>query len=126
VGPAVVLTNDQYPRAISPDGRRKSAEDWQAVGVQVDKGASLGARAVCVAPVRIGQWALVAAGAVVTQDVPDYGLVAGVPARRIGWVGRAGHPLQRRGEERWVCPETGESFLEVQTRDGQTTLRPES
>ena len=125
VGPAVVLTNDQYPRAISPDGRRKQAGEWQAVGVQVDKGASLGAQVVCVAPVRIGKWALVAAGAVVTTDVPDYGLVAGIPARRIGWVGRVGQPLRRQGEDRWVCPATGESFFEVQAPDGRITLRPE-
>jgi UDP-2-acetamido-3-amino-2,3-dideoxy-glucuronate N-acetyltransferase len=125
VGPAVVLTNDQYPRSVEPDGRRKRAGDWQPVGVQVGKGASLGARAVCVAPLRIGQWAMVAAGAVVTRDVPDYALVAGVPARRLGWVGRAGHPLQRLSGDRWVCPATAESFREIQTSDGETVLRPE-
>ena len=60
----------------------------------VRDGAAIGARAVCVAPVTIGRWALVAAGAVVTRDVPDFALVAGVPARRVRWVGRAGHPLE--------------------------------
>jgi acetyltransferase-like isoleucine patch superfamily enzyme len=90
VGPAVVLTNDQYPRAVDPDGEPLRAGDWQAVGVTVEEGASIGARAVCVAPVRIGAWAMVAAGAVVTQDVPPFALVAGVPARQIGWVDRSG------------------------------------
>ncbi|WP_019819756.1 acyltransferase, partial [Saccharomonospora saliphila] len=87
IGPAVVLTNDTYPRAVNPDGSLKSASDWDAVGVTIAEGASIGARAVCVAPVRIGAWATVAAGAVVTKDVPEFALVAGVPARRVGWVG---------------------------------------
>ncbi|WP_019810639.1 acyltransferase, partial [Saccharomonospora halophila] len=61
LGPAVVLTNDTYPRAVNPDGSLKSASDWDAVGVTIAEGASVGARAVCVAPVRIGAWATVAA-----------------------------------------------------------------
>jgi acetyltransferase-like isoleucine patch superfamily enzyme len=112
VGPAVVFTNDTYPRAVTPDGRLKTADDWQAVGVSVGEGASVGARAVCVAPVRIGRWALVAAGAVVVRDVADFALVAGVPARRIGWVGRAGVPLVDEGGGRFSCPRTGALHLE--------------
>ncbi len=96
VGPAAVLTNDRHPRAVRPDGGLKSAADWDAVGVVCAEGASVGAGAVCVAPVRVGRWALVAAGSVVTRDVPDHALVAGSPARRIGWVGRAGVPLDHR------------------------------
>ena len=115
IGPAVVFTNDEFPRAINPDGSLKGAEDWNAVGVTVGRGASIGARAVCIAPVTIGEWALVAAGAVVTKDVPAHALVAGVPARRVGWVGRAGRPLVAEGAE-WVCPETGERYAE----DGDT------
>lgn len=111
IGPAVVLTNDQYPRAINPDGTLKSASDWEPVGVTIETGAAIGARAVCVAPVRIGAWATVAAGAVVTRDVPAFGLVAGVPARRIGWVGKAGAPLRKEGED-WVCPLTGARYVE--------------
>ncbi len=111
IGPAAVLTNDEFPRAITPDGTLKSADDWHAVGVTIEQGASIGARAVCIAPVTVGAWALVAAGAVVTKDVPAHALVVGVPARRIGWVGRAGKPLQRAGDE-WVCPVTGERFAE--------------
>lgn len=112
IGPAVVLTNDTYPRAVNPDGTRKSGSDWEVVGVVVDEGASIGARAVCVAPVRIGAWATVAAGAVVTRDVPDFALVAGVPARRVGWVGKAGAPLRSDGDG-WVCPLTGARYLET-------------
>lgn len=117
IGPAAVLTNDTYPRAVNPDGSLKSASDWDAVGVTIDEGASVGARAVCIAPVRVGAWATVAAGAVVTKDVPAHALVAGVPARRIGWVGRAGAPLREEGGA-WVCPLTGATYVE--SGDGLT------
>ncbi|MEZ0090355.1 acyltransferase [Streptacidiphilus sp. EB129] len=118
VGPAAVLTNDHYPRSVDPGGRLKRGEDWTAVAVEVAEGASLGARSVCVAPVRVGRWALVAAGAVVTRDVPDFALVAGVPARRIGWVGRAGVRLTPLDGESgsWLCPETGAVYQE---KDGE-------
>lgn len=112
IGPAVVLTNDHFPRAINPDGSLKSASDWEQVGVTVRQGAAIGARSVCVAPVTIGHWAMVAAGSVVTKDVPDYALVAGVPARRIKWVGRSGFPLESDGENRWIDPKTGDKFIE--------------
>ena len=113
IGPAAVLTNDQFPRAVNPDLTLKSGSDWEAVGVNIDDGASIGARAVCIAPVRIGKWALVAAGAVVTKDVPDFALVAGVPAKRIRWVGKAGKPLVAIGDNRFECPVTGAKFKEI-------------
>ncbi|THV31982.1 acyltransferase [Glycomyces paridis] len=112
VGPAAVLTNDRNPRAVNADGGRKGASDWAAVGVDVAEGASIGARAVCVAPVRVGRWAMVAAGAVVTRDVPDFALVMGVPAKRVGWVGRAGERLEDLGEGHWECPVDGTRFTE--------------
>ncbi len=112
IGPAAVLTNDQYPRAINPDGSLKSASDWDAVGVTINQGASIGARAVCIAPVTIGAWALIAAGAVVNKDVPDFALMAGVPAKRIRWVGRAGVPLESIGDNRFRCPTTGATYKE--------------
>ncbi len=102
VGPAVVFTNDQYPRSVDPDGTLKRGDDWEAVGVNSGEGASIGARAVCVAPVTIGRWALVAAGSVVIKDVPDFALVAGVPARRIGWVGRGGRAARTGHDDRFL------------------------
>ncbi|WP_315913010.1 acyltransferase [Arthrobacter sp. lap29] len=111
IGPAVVLTNDTYPRAVSPDGSLKSAHDWTPVGVKIEDGASVGARAVCIAPLTIGRWATIAAGSVVTKDVPPFSLMVGVPARRLGWVGKAGFPLQK-SDGFWVCPETGEKYVE--------------
>ena len=62
VGPAAVLTNDRLPRAVNPDLTLKSASDWDAVGVTVRDGASIGARAVCIAPITIGAWAMIGAG----------------------------------------------------------------
>lgn len=112
VGPAVVLTNDVYPRSVDPDGRLKRGDDWEAKGVTIRAGAAVGARAVVLAGVTIGRWSLVAAGAVVTKDVPDFALVAGVPARRIRWVGRAGVPLEKAADGRWRCPETGATYVE--------------
>lgn len=113
VGPAAVLTNDTFPRAVNPDGTSKSAHDWEPVGVTLKRGSSVGARAVCVAPVTIGEWATVAAGSVVTRDVPAYALVAGVPARRIKWVGRSGFPLEETGPTTFRDPHTGDEFEQV-------------
>jgi len=115
IGPAAILTNDQRPRAVNPNGTLKSANDWEPVGVVVLEGASIGARAVCVAPVTVGSWSMVAAGAVVVTDVPDFALVVGVPARRIGWVGRSGSRLEKveGSENLWVCPVTSVTFREV-------------
>jgi len=120
IGPAAVLTNDEFPRAVTPTGELKSGSDWHAVGVTINEGASIGARAVCIAPVTIGAWALIAAGAVVTKDVPNFALVAGVPAKRIRWVGRAGHPLNpvAGSSDTFSCPVTGATYIE---RDGQLT-----
>lgn len=110
IGPAVVFTNDQFPRAINPDGSPKAASDWEAVGVTVNQGASIGANSVCIAPLTIGAWALIGSGSTVVKDVPDYALVVGNPARRIGWVGKAGHPLTEASGGLWVCPATGKQY----------------
>jgi len=115
IGPAAVLTNDQFPRAVNPDQTPRSAHDWTPVGVTILEGASIGARAVCVAPVTIGRWSLVAAGSTVIRDVPDFALVAGTPAKRIGWVGRAGRPLQPTSDEpdEWTCQVTGARYRQT-------------
>jgi len=122
IGPAAVLTNDEYPRAVNSDGSIKSGADWHAVGVEIGDGASIGARAVCVAPLKIGKWALVAAGAVVVKDVPNFALVAGVPAKRIRWVGHEGIPLEKNGDDIFVCPKSGRKYREL---DSQTLVEIE-
>lgn len=112
IGPAVVLTNDVYPRAVDPDGTLKSADGWEAAGVRVGAGASLGARSVVLAGVEVGAWALVGAGSVVVRDVPAHALVVGNPARRIGWVGYTGRRLESTAAGTWRCPELGSEFVE--------------
>lgn len=112
IGPAVVLTNDRYPRAVEPDGTLKSAADWDPAGAVVGDGAAIGASAVILAGVVVGDWSLVAANSMVTRDVPPYALFAGSPARRIGWVGPAGRPLVRVEGDRWRCPSTGATFVQ--------------
>ena len=82
VGHGVMFINDPYPRATS-DGQLQTGADWQVIPTLVKSGASIGSGAVVLSGVTIGQRALVGAGAVVTHDVPDYSLVAGVPARLI-------------------------------------------
>ncbi len=121
IGPAVVLTNDKFPRAVDPDGSLRNASDWDPVGVTIGQGASIGARSVCVAPVHIGDWALVAAGSTVIHDVPPFAIVAGSPARRIGWVGRFGVPLEQVDETTWKCPKTQNLYVE---HDGILEERP--
>lgn len=114
IGPAVVLTNDHFPRAINGDGSQKSSVDWKPVGVTIREGASVGANSTCVAPITIGRWALIGAGSVVIKDVPDFALVVGNPARRVGWVGVEGHPLTRSDGQTWVCPISGSTYVEIE------------
>jgi acetyltransferase-like isoleucine patch superfamily enzyme len=84
VGPHVCFTNDRYPRAVDDDGRLLGPGDWERLPTLVCREAVLGAHATILCGITIGVGALVAAGAVVTRDVPDYGLVAGNPARIAG------------------------------------------
>ena len=110
IGPGVVLTNDNYPRAINPDGSIKLDIDWKMEGVKVCTGASIGAGAICVAPVKIGEWALIGAGAVVTKDVPPFAMVFGNPARIVGWVGHEGHPLIEFSKDVFECPKSKDKY----------------
>ena len=104
IGPGVILTNDKNPRAINSDKSQKSPSDWQPVSVAIKQGASIGAGAVCIGPVQIGQWAMIGAGSVVVEDVLNYALVAGVPARQIGWVGKGGVKLVEQSSKTFRCP----------------------
>ncbi|MCS6880720.1 MAG: acyltransferase [Oscillochloridaceae bacterium] len=113
VGPHVCFTNDKVPRAINPDGTLKAATDWKLVPTLIRYGASLGANATIVCGVTVGRFAMVGSGAVVTRDVPDYGLVVGNPARLIGYVCACGQRLPGgplpAGDppEQRVCPACG-------------------
>ena len=106
VGPSVTFTNDLYPRA--------SSTDWEIVPTTVRLGASLGANATIVCGTQVGRWAMVGAGAVLTQDAPAHGLMLGAPARLAGWVCVCGRPLARLGEpppER--CRSCGRAAIEM-------------
>jgi acetyltransferase-like isoleucine patch superfamily enzyme len=110
IGPGVILTNDHYPRAINLDLRLKTSEDWMPVGVQIGIGASIGAGAICIAPLVIGDWALIGAGAIVTKNVLPHALVVGNPAKQIGWVGQAGQRLEQSNDGIYICPSKGTRF----------------
>lgn len=84
VGHGVMFTNDPYPRAVNEDGSLQTESDWAVVPTLVKRRAAIGSNATIMAGVTIGESALVGAGAVVTNDVPDFAIVAGVPARTIG------------------------------------------
>lgn len=94
VGPHVCFTNDLLPRAINPDGSLKSASDWVVSPTRVGQGASLGANSTIRCGIVIGEWSMIGAGSVVTQDVPAHGLVYGNPARLRGFVCTCGNVLK--------------------------------
>lgn len=98
IGPHVCFTNDLRPRAVNPDMSLKSATDWIVSKTHVKAGAALGANSTIRCGITIGKWAMIAAGAVVTKDVPDHGLVAGAPARHIGWVCACGERVKLEGD----------------------------
>ena len=114
-GPYCVFTNDRLPRAINPDGSLKSPSDWVLSKTLVKYGATVGANATIVCGVTIGRWAMVGAGAVITHDVPDYGLAYGNSARLYAFVDPAGHKLEMDVQEDqfivMVCPECATEIM---------------
>ncbi len=112
VGPHVCFTNDLLPRAITPDGKLKGAEDWTITPTLVRYGASIGAGSVIVCGITIGTFALVGAGSVVTKDVAPHALVFGNPARQHGYVCRCARRLsdvrERDGKFEGWCESCGE------------------
>jgi UDP-2-acetamido-3-amino-2,3-dideoxy-glucuronate N-acetyltransferase len=90
VGPHAAFLNDKRPRAITPDGRLKGPADWTVSPTRAQEGAAIGGGAMILPGVTVGRWAMVGSGAVVTRDVPDFGLVVGNPARLVAYVCRCG------------------------------------
>ncbi len=103
IGPSAVFTNVINPRSAV---ERKS----EFKSTLVKKGASIGANATIICGYEIGKYALIGAGSVVTKSVPDYALMAGNPARQMGWVSAHGHRLHFDAEGKAVCPETKEEY----------------
>jgi len=112
-GPSMVFTNVRTPRSEVP---RNTKSDYGTT--RVKRGASIGANATVVCGVTIGRNAFVGAGAVVTKDVPDNALVAGVPAKRIGWACDCGVPL-KRSDSIWRCPDCSRRYAQA----SETELR---
>ncbi len=109
VGPYVCFVNDRHPRSRVQPGYRPL--------IVLEKGCTIGAQVIINEGLRVGRYALVGAGCILTRDVPAHALMAGRPARRVGWVDESGHPMTRDGDE-WVA-EDGRRFI---TEDDQ--LRP--
>lgn len=105
-GPSMVFTNVYNPRALVE--RKNEYRD-----TLVKRGATLGANCTVVCGVTIGAFAFVGAGAVIQKDVPDFGLMVGVPARQIGWMSAYGERLEMplSGEAEAICPHTGERYV---------------
>lgn len=100
LGPSCVLTNVTNPRSQI---KRHSLYEK----ILIRRGASVGANATLVCGITIGRYAFIAAGAVVTKDVPDYALIQGVPGKQVGWISRLGHKLLHKGKNVYQCPESG-------------------
>jgi UDP-2-acetamido-3-amino-2,3-dideoxy-glucuronate N-acetyltransferase len=115
-GPSMVFTNVYNPRAAVA---RK--DEYRPTLVR--RGATLGANCTIVCGVTIGSHAFIGAGAVVNRDVPDFALMAGVPARRVGWISRFGERLALREGGHARCPHTGELYT---LQDGVCRLEPAS
>ena len=110
IGPHACLTNDKSPRAITPDGVLKGADDWQCGRILVRYGASVGAGAIVLPGVVIGRFAMVGAGAIVTSDVVDFGLVVGRPAQLVGHVCRCGRRLTNTTDRTLWCAACQERY----------------
>jgi UDP-2-acetamido-3-amino-2,3-dideoxy-glucuronate N-acetyltransferase len=112
-GPSMVFTNVKAPRSAFP---RNTKYDY--ITTVVRHGATIGANATVVCGIEIGAWAFVAAGAVVTKNVPPYALVGGIPARHLGWACECGHVLRKGHEMSFTCRKCGRSYR----LDGEHTL----
>lgn len=133
IGPGAILTNDRFPRAITATGELARGDDWVVSPIELRDGCSIGAGAVVVAGTTVGRFATVGAGAIVTRDVPDFALVAGNPARLLGWVCACGSRLTDASGESsganpqssttMTCPRCGRVY-DFTLKDGAPAERP--
>jgi acetyltransferase-like isoleucine patch superfamily enzyme len=122
IGPGAILTNDRRPRALNAQGELARGDDWTVSPIHVSTGASIGAGAIVVAGCDVGSHAMVGAGSVVTHDVPGHALVAGNPARQIGWVCVCGARLSdpraagEHADASLTCSECGRRYAYLRER----------
>ncbi|HKW58986.1 MAG TPA: acyltransferase [Candidatus Dormibacteraeota bacterium] len=122
LGPGVMLLNDKHPRAINLDGSPKADADWEVSQGLIGYGAAVGGGAVILPGVNVGRMAVVGAGAVVTRNVPERGIVAGNPARLRGFACDCGRPLQTRGPSSFACAHDGRTYrIEEQMEAASTS-----
>jgi UDP-2-acetamido-3-amino-2,3-dideoxy-glucuronate N-acetyltransferase len=110
VGPLACLTNDRFPRSVTPEGQLRGDADWEVGPILVHRGASIGAGAIVLPDVEVGEHAMVGAGAVVTTDVPAMALVVGNPARVIGYACECGRRLAEMKSGSWRCEYCGRLY----------------
>ena len=118
LGPSVVFTNVRNPRSAVP---RRGAAHYQTT--YLEQGVSIGANATLVCGIRLGRYAFVGAGSVVTKDVPAYALVYGNPARPHGWLSAHGERLCFDAAGRATCPESGEAYQLSSDKKTVTLIR---
>ena len=118
VGPGAIVTNDKFPRSTDENGVLRDQQEWHSEAARLQKGCSIGAQSIILAGVSVGSWAMVGAGSLVSKTVPDFAIVAGNPARQIGWVGKSGMKLIKE-KDYWICPNSKEIYLE---KDGELFL----
>jgi UDP-2-acetamido-3-amino-2,3-dideoxy-glucuronate N-acetyltransferase len=128
VGPGVSFTNDVFPRSRRPPilaaaSANQAKPEW-LVRTRVENGASLGARCVILPGAHIGAYAMVAAGTVVTRDVLPHALVAGAPAKRVGWVCHCGARLVEEQAKIWHCLQCGKTYDRHKLGSGQVPNSP--
>lgn len=114
IGPAVILTNDKYPRSTTSTGKLKVLKHWQAGKILVKHGASIGAGSIILPSITIGNYALIGAGSTVTKSVPDHALLLGNPARIVGYVCKNGHQLEiksKKHQVKYQCNTCGDKGL---------------
>lgn len=109
IGPHVCLTNDKFPRAINTDGSLKKNSDWKVSETFIGYGASIGAGTIVLPGVKIGKFAMIGAGSVVTKNVPDHGLVYGNPAKLMGFVCACGEKIGEKTEN-FLCQKCKSTF----------------
>lgn len=100
IGPYACLLNDKKPRAVAPSGILKKEKDWACGKILVKKGSSIGAGAIILPGITLGQFSLIGAGSLVTKSIPDFGMAFGNPARLKGFVCKCGHKLEKKENRR--------------------------